>query len=129
MFFDREKPICSYGYIIPYKYMDINLIDKMTNHNMFRTSVSFLALLLIFLITTATITNVDSNKNIIALILCILAMVIFMIILWVSFYGLLRLYCYISENACPSYCSSCFYKCCINPKFDTDPNAQEIEIV
>lgn len=126
MFFNRKEPCCANGCFIPYKYMELYEIDRIGNNNMVRVFSSFIALVVIFLLVDAIIKYDEEKLNTNLLILLI---VIIIPILWVfclSFYGLLRIYCYLSERACPYCCTKCFYHCCINPNFDEKYEIEEV---
>jgi len=118
MFFNRKEPCCANGCFIPYKYMELNEIDKIGNNNICRISVLFTFIVILFLLIDSVIRYDMVKTNLIVLIIMVLIVVLLLYIFCMSFYGLLRIYCYLSEGACPSCCQKCFYTCCINPNFD-----------
>lgn len=126
MFFNRKEPCCANGCFIPYKYMEIYEIDKIGNNNMFRVSLSFIALVVLLLLIDTIIGHDMAKANLNVLIIMVLVTVVLLCIFCLSFYGLLRIYCYLSEGACPSCCQKCFYICCINPNFDEKYEIEEV---
>jgi len=98
--------------------MKLHEIDEISNKNMFRVFWSFIILVILFMLLNALIGyDIEKNKIGILVLILVIAMPV-SIVFCLSFYGLLRIYCYLSEDACSPWCQKCFYRCCINPNFE-----------
>lgn len=124
MFFNRKEPICGNGCFIPYGFMKLHEIDKISENNIYRSFCSFIILVVLFLLLDSFIGYDFNNNNYGILILILVIVLPILIIFYLSIYGLLRIYCHLSVGACPSCCQICFKKCCVNPNFD-----QKYEII
>ena len=118
--YNNNKSLSTTGYFIPYKHMEPYEIDNISNKNMTRTFCSFITLVVLFLLFDSLVGYDIDNSNYGILIILLAIAIPALFIFCMSFYGRLRVYCYISEEACPQCCQKCFVKCCINPELDVN---------